>query len=454
MKPSRLIPVVVVLVLLAGGGWLVRARQRRPVLAPLQAAAVLEAKASQPAEAGPLIEGLRSDLDLHRKLVLMFAEEAGLKGPAREQALAEGHRLFHDKRDLVFQLDRSIAALGAEPSAQRDPVAQAVLDWLEHDPEILELDRLAFRDALRMLQRSLAQDASPAGAALKARVAADLAEVDRVEGLAEAEYRQVYGGPGVPAKGGERQRWKAYLQALGRLLPAAAPASAPAPTPAQAAPAQAEQHLGEISGRELPGKVLVLSFDDGPHPVYTEEIKAILQRYQAPALFFELGRNLGTVDASGAVKLGGLSRLTEDLARSGFIIGNHSYSHAQLNKETGAPLALEIGETDRLLGAIPGAHSHLFRFPYGARTAVQLQALEQYHLRSVLWTIDSLDWADPVPSSVASRVLRGVAEEKRGIILFHDIHDRAGKVLPGLLEQLKAQGYRFAALDSNGDLVN
>jgi peptidoglycan/xylan/chitin deacetylase (PgdA/CDA1 family) len=235
----------------------------------------------------------------------------------------------------------------------------------------------------------------------------------------------------VAAKGGERERWQGYLAALKRLQPKA---GAPPPPPAQAA----KPSFREISGRELPDKVLVLTFDDGPHRVYTEEIKAILQHYQTPAVFFEVGRNLGSVDAAGAVKLGGLWNLTEDLAKGGFLIGNHSYTHAQLNKETGQPLDVEIGETDRLLAAIPGAHSHLFRFPYGARTPVQLEALEGYHLRSVLWNIDSLDWADPVPSSVADRVLRLVAEEKRGIILFHDIHDRAGKVLPGLVEQLRA----------------
>jgi peptidoglycan/xylan/chitin deacetylase (PgdA/CDA1 family) len=50
-------------------------------------------------------------------------------------------------------------------------------------------------------------------------------------------------------------------------------------------------------------------------------------------------------------------------------------------------------------------------------------------------------------------VLRAVAEEKRGIILFHDIHDRAGKVLPALLERLQADGYHFLGLDVNGELV-
>jgi peptidoglycan/xylan/chitin deacetylase (PgdA/CDA1 family) len=148
-----------------------------------------------------------------------------------------------------------------------------------------------------------------------------------------------------------------------------------------------------------------------------------------------------------------MAAFTEDLVKGGFVVGNHSYTHAQLSKETGAPLDLEIRETDQLLRAIPGAHSQLFRFPYGARTPVQLQALEAYHLRSVLWNIDSLDWADPVPSSVADRVLKAIAHEKRGILLFHDIHDRAGKVLPVLIPKLKAEGYTFAGLDGEGRLL-
>ena len=83
---------------------------------------------------------------------------------------------------------------------------------------------------------------------------------------------------------------------------------------------------------------------------------------------------------------------------------------------------------------------------------MQLKALEAFHLRSVLWNIDSLDWADPVPSSVADRVLKTIAREKRGIILFHDIHDRAGKVLPILIPKLRAEGYTFAGLDAEGNL--
>jgi peptidoglycan/xylan/chitin deacetylase (PgdA/CDA1 family) len=437
--------------LVAGGLWTIyRQKTQVPERAPLEVTATLAQAATLPEPPGAhlLLEALKADLRVHRQLIVLFADEANLKGPELTRAMAVGHRLHHERRDLVHQLNLALTNLVKQPPPKRDAIIGALLNWMEADPELLELDRLAFRDSLRVLQKPLLADITPAGLLLTQRLTRNLAEADRVETLVDAEYQRVFGGPSTSAEGGQRDRWQSYVAELQRLIPLAPLLKG------EAIPSPAEGLKGsdEISGTELPEKVLILSFDDGPHRVYTEEIKAILQKEQVPAVFFEVGRNLGVQDASGQIKLSHLAALTADLAKGGFVVGNHSYTHAQLSKETGAPLDLEIRETDQLLRAIPGAHSLLFRFPYGARTKVQLQTLEPYHLRSVLWNIDSLDWADPVPSSVADRVLKAIAHEKRGIILFHDIHDRAGKVLPVLIPKLRAEGYRFAGLDPEGRL--
>jgi peptidoglycan/xylan/chitin deacetylase (PgdA/CDA1 family) len=451
MAMRRLWPLLL-LAIATGSVWAIRRQQVRVrVRPPLEVAANLAATAAHPEPPGtaPLLEALRADLQVHRQLIVLFADESNLKGPDLERALAVGHRLHHERRDLVHQLNATLTALAKQPVPQREPVIEALLDWMEADPDLLALDRLAFRDSLRVLQKPLVADTTPAGLQLNHRLARDLKAVDRVESLVDAEYQQVFGSPGTPARGGQRDLWQAYVAELQRRIPLD-PLVKGASIPS---PAESLQGSGEIDGTELPEKVLILSFDDGPHRIYTEEIKAILQQQQVPALFFEVGRNLGVQEASGQIKLSHLADLTEDLVKGGFVVGNHSYTHAQLSKETGVPLDLEIRETDQLLRAIPGAHSQLFRFPYGARTALQLRALEPYHLRSVLWNIDSLDWADPVPSSVADRVLKAIAHEKHGIILFHDIHDRAGKVLPVLIPKLRAEGYSFAGLDAEGTLV-
>lgn len=452
---SQLAPIVLATALLSGTFALVhQQRPPQPVQSSLIAAAALPAGGAPPdarRTSDPLLEALRSDLQLQRQLILLFANEATLKGKALAAALEAGHRLHHDRRDLVHHLNLALLGLATQPPAQRDPEVRTLLGWMEGDPELLDLDRLAFRDSLRILQRGLAQDSTLEGLALKARITQDLATLDRIEREVDAEYRRVFGGPDQAPAGGHRDLWDAYVAQLHLrvsitdLLPHGVE---PVPLPSPAG----EGSRKELDGTELPDKVLILSFDDGPHRIYTEEIRAILQKEGVPALFFEVGRNLGAQNAAGQIHLGPLAALTEDLVKGGFVVGNHSYTHAQLSKETGAPLDLEIRETDQLLRAIPGAHSQLFRFPYGARTAVQLQALEAYHLRSVLWNIDSLDWADPVPSSVADRVLKTIAHEKRGIILFHDIHDRAGKVLPMLIPKLRAEGYRFAGLNAEGQL--
>jgi uncharacterized caspase-like protein len=100
--------------------------------------------------------------------------------------------------------------------------------------------------------------------------------------------------------------------------------------------------------------------------------------------------------------------------------------------------------TDALLRKVSDERAPLFRFPYGARNAEGLQLLGQMKLKSVLWNIDSMDWADPIPDSITQRVLAQVDKEQRGIILFHDIHDRAVKALPQILDKLIADGYQFA----------
>ena len=447
---QRFWPLLLV-VLATGGVWAARHSQKRSAPpAPQTATAALAqtARRAEPPGFTPILEALRADLQVHRQLIVLFADEPGLKGAALDQAMAVGHQLHHERRDLVHQLNLALSKLAQQGPERRDPVITALLAWMEADPEVLELDRLAFRDSLRILLKPLGTDTTSSGLLLKQRLSHDLAEVDRVEALVEGEYQKVFGGPGKPARGGHRDRWEAYVAELQKRVPL----NTILQGKAIPSPATGLQGSGEINGTELPDKVLILSFDDGPHRIYTEEIKTLLQKEGVPALFFQVGRNLGSEDAAGSIKLTHLSAITEDLVKGGFVVGNHSYTHAQLSKETGAPLDLEIRETDQLLRTIPGAHSQLFRFPYGARTAIQLQALEPFHLRSVLWNIDSLDWADPVPSSVADRVLKIIGHEKRGIILFHDIHDRAGKVLPVLIPKLRAEGYTFAGLDADGRL--
>ena len=66
-------------------------------------------------------------------------------------------------------------------------------------------------------------------------------------------------------------------------------------------------------------------------------------------------------------------------------------------------------------------------------------------MKTVIWNVDSEDWADPVPNSVAQRVITEVEKQGRGIILFHDIHKVGLEALPVVVETLQADGYKFVS---------
>jgi peptidoglycan/xylan/chitin deacetylase (PgdA/CDA1 family) len=213
-------------------------------------------------------------------------------------------------------------------------------------------------------------------------------------------------------------------------------------------PARRGEHvIDEVSGAQFPPKTLLLTFDDGPHQRYTGRILEILKKYEVGSVFFQVGTQLGTVGQGGKVQLGPKAGASRQVLLAGGVLANHSYTHpvlSQLNSET---LNAEIANTNALLKQVSGISPVLFRPPYGARNEAVLARLKQLNMKSILWNIDSKDWADPVPGSIAGRVLEEVEREGRGIILFHDIHERTIEALEMILESLSTQGYRFAAWD-------
>ncbi len=64
-------------------------------------------------------------------------------------------------------------------------------------------------------------------------------------------------------------------------------------------------------------------------------------------------------------------------------------------------------------------------------------------MKTVLWNIDSLDWKDPFPESIAQRVLREARRNRGGIILLQDIQRRTVAALPLMIELLQKDGFTF-----------
>ncbi|HHW4682860.1 MAG TPA: polysaccharide deacetylase family protein, partial [Xylella sp.] len=400
-----------------------------------------------------LLVSLHKQLENYRRIMVLFADDDLQTSQERLTSTQVGQMLFNEGLNQRAVFSKLVDELFASSIPARFGIFAVILDYIESAPDLYDADRLAFRETLNDLDARIGNASVLPALKLRQRIHEDIDALTQIERVYNQEIARISSpfdhNRGIVLK---RQKWVDYIVYLRSFYTRKMILRDYGMI--EADPMSVEGSELEMFGNELPLKTLVLTFDDGPHRVYTREIKDILKRYAVPAVFFEVGRNLGRLDSGGKPRLGALSKISGELIEEGYAVGNHSMTHDLLSKLTGQALRREIMDPDILLRAIDARRAPLFRFPYGARNVEGLRLLSQMGLKSVRWNIDSLDWADPVPNSVARRVLAQVSKKKRGIILFHDIHDRAVKALPQILDQLIADGYQFAGWDGHGFSVN
>ena len=200
------------------------------------------------------------------------------------------------------------------------------------------------------------------------------------------------------------------------------PEPKPAPKPAPAAPPAAN------SG----GKVIALTFDDGPGP-YTAQLLDILDQHGAKATFFLIGS-----------KVSGQANVVRSIHARGHQLGNHSWSHPELPKLPVDQIAGEIDRTNNAIKQATGVTPAILRPPYGAVNGVVLEQLRLRGMSSILWSVDTRDWADRNSDIVCSRAVAGA--RPGAVILMHDIHQTSVGAVPCILSALKQQGYSFVTV--------
>ena len=370
-----------------------------------------------------------------RQVIVLTDGQDKLDDVTRAQVKIIAWTLFEENHTELATLTVSMI----EDDTHKAEIIQSFLDQLEKG-HYRDADKLVFRDVLEELA---AQSSLPAG--LAKRIAEDSAALKKIQALYEKEIDKVTLGIQTRAMPVRREAWNHYLSFLQEKYTRDALLAKYRETlpPSETRSGAPKKH-DAIAGSELPPKTILLTFDDGPHPRYTDQILAYLQQNNLQAVFFQVGKNLGTVQ-DGQPKLGSLAKISDRILASGSTLGNHSYSHPVLPKLQPEAQAQEIDNTSLLLKAILKSDPVLFRPPYGANSDSVEARSKADNLKTMIWNIDSLDWADPVPASITKRVLDEVDKQGRGIILFHDIHNRAIEVLPQLVPALRAKGYTFAS---------
>jgi peptidoglycan/xylan/chitin deacetylase (PgdA/CDA1 family) len=174
-----------------------------------------------------------------------------------------------------------------------------------------------------------------------------------------------------------------------------------------------------------------LTFDDGPHPVYTPRVLDALKAAVVPATFFVVGERAERHPD-----------LIRRIVAEGHALGHHSFTHSAPPLTSAGQLLNELYRTQTVLTAAVAQRPKLFRPPHGKLTARKALGLWRQGQTVVLWNVDPKDFA------------RGSADELRAwfrdhpldggdIVLLHDNQPHAAGALVELVTATRARGLTF-----------
>lgn len=178
-------------------------------------------------------------------------------------------------------------------------------------------------------------------------------------------------------------------------------------------------------------KVVALTFDDGPGYKTTMTLLEGLKERDVRATFFLLGE-----------KIEERKEVVERMYEDGHLIGNHTYSHIQLDSVNVACAVDEINKTNIIIEEITGEVPKYVRPPYGVWNTQLESSLD---MMPILWSVDTSDWNTRDVRRIVDYVVSEV--ESGDIILMHDIYDTSVAAALEIVDQLKNKGFVFVTVD-------
>jgi peptidoglycan/xylan/chitin deacetylase (PgdA/CDA1 family) len=184
---------------------------------------------------------------------------------------------------------------------------------------------------------------------------------------------------------------------------------------------------------------IVLTFDDGPSPRYTDRVLAILAAECVKATFFMVGEMAQLFPAEA-----------KKVRAEGHTVGTHSFGHPfTFNKMSEAEAGAEIDKgIDAVASAVGGRDevAPFFRVPGLLTSTTTEAALASRGLMT--WSADMTadDWKRISGAEVAMRAISAIEAKGRGILILHDIHERTIEALPTVLAELKLRGFKIVQI--------
>ena len=172
---------------------------------------------------------------------------------------------------------------------------------------------------------------------------------------------------------------------------------------------------------------VLLTFDDGPHPVHTPAVLAKLREYDLKAVFFLVGNRVERAP-----------HLVKQIIEAGHTIGNHTYSHFRWPMLAGQQVWRDIAQCQRVVTDAAGVRPTVFRPPFGRLTPSILASAWSQRMRVMNWSLDSSDWQCRTEADAARCATEVIQLIQPGdIVLFHDDHQYTAQILDRVLLEIK-----------------
>lgn len=184
-------------------------------------------------------------------------------------------------------------------------------------------------------------------------------------------------------------------------------------------------------------RVVALTFDDGPWPLYTQQILEILEREGVKGNFFMLGKQVRKN-----------RELAARVAAEGHLVGNHSLSHVYMSAASPETARSEIENCQAEIEKSTGVRPTWYRPAGGIVSPAVWSQTRISKVKLITWSVDPQDYKCTSPVVLADRVIS--ATKPGSVILLHDGGGNRTctvKALTTIIRELKARGYTFVTLD-------
>lgn len=194
-----------------------------------------------------------------------------------------------------------------------------------------------------------------------------------------------------------------------------------------------DHHAGERGD-----KVVYLTFDAGYENGNVARVLDTLEKTQTPAAFFVLKH---FIQANPT--------LIERMLAQGHLVCNHTAHHPNLSEASAERIKQELGELEETYRALTGKElAPYFRPPEGSFSRELLLHVQSLGYKTVFWSFAYADWDNnkqPSPQKAMQCIMDNI--HNGAVLLLHPTSQTNAEILPQIIEELRAQGYRFGSLE-------